>query len=223
MAKGRGHGSRRGGVGMRAQRHFGRCAQALDGSWLCGWLLRGRTARTAGALSRSAGSARSATALSRTTLSRTTLSRTTLSWSALSATWTTLASRADRTELIIGEFSIGVLVELLQGVCSLSDFNGIDHPVLVGVERFDDRADDPLTAWSAALASRATSLAGSAASASGWLRRWWSSLSKCQDGEGAESQRDEDTWLFHDRVFVRLRPTFKSFGSAALKVKPWVR
>ncbi len=203
---------------MRAQRHFGRCAQALDGSWLCGWLLRGRTARTAGALSRSAGSAGAATSLSRPSLSRTTLSR-----SALSATWTTLASGADRTKLIFGEFSIGVLVELLQGVCSLSDFNGIDHPVLVGVERFDDRADDPLTAWSAALASRATSLAGSAASASGWLRRWWSSLSKCQDGEGAESQRDEDTWLFHDRVFVRLRLTFKSVGSAALKVKPWVR
>lgn len=194
---------------MRAQRHFGGCAQALEESRLRGWCLRGRAAWAAWALSRT---------------TWTTLSATSLSGTALSATWTTLASGADRTELIIGEFSIGVLVELLQGVCCLSDFNGIDHPVLVGVECFDDRADDPLTAWSATLASRATSLtAGSAASASGWLRSWWSSLSKCQDGEGAESQRDEDTWLFHDRVFVRLRLTFKSVGSAALKVKPWVR
>lgn len=165
---------------MRAQRRFGRCAQALDGLWLCGWCLRGRAAWAAWALSRTTWT---------TWATWATLSATTLSGSALSATRATLASGAGRTKLIIGEFSVGVLVEFLQGVSSLSDFNGIDHPVLVGVERFDDWADRTRHA----LASCCTWTAGAALSSGsglgGRLRRW-RFLGKKRQAGGREAQGD---------------------------------
>jgi len=136
----------------------------------------------------------------------------------------TLTAGTHRAEFLLGEFSVGVLVELLQGLGSLSDFNGIDHAVLVGVECFDEWAEDALTTLASAQGSRATALTAWPSAAAGrWLWSFWSFLSECQDRECAESQRDENTWLFHDRVLVRLRFTVKSVGSVALEVKPWVR
>jgi hypothetical protein len=115
----------------------------------------------------------------------------------LSATRTTLATGTHRAEFIFGELSVGVFVELLQGVGSLGDFNRVDYSVLVGVERFDEWTDDALTTWTSRLASRAAG-----PSARGWLWGCWSFLCECQDWKCAKSQCDEDAGWFHDRLLL---------------------
>lgn len=136
-----------------------------------------------------------------------------LAWSSLSATWGAHLALAFGTSLtatgwahlclsiaasgagwthwaifLFGDLSIGILVELLQGLGSLGDFHGINDAVVIGVEGLNKGR----------YRARSTR---SFRSVGTWVRwwLWWRVLGEERQRGGTEAQRDEDACWFHDR------------------------
>ena len=137
---------------------------------------------------------------------------------ARTARTTSLSARAARTTgtlwamFIRRDFSVAVLVELLQGHAGLGDFVGVERSVVVEVQREDDRIHRALTARSTGTTAFTARAAAGTTGATFTPRRpgtvgWRIAVLRSEQAcRGTECQREEEDFCFHVVMWLLLFP-----------------